>query len=66
VTRGGAGRPGGRVAAVASEEDDRVTTLELFFDLAFVFAFTQLSRLMAQEHDATGVLQALAASCCLC
>ena len=44
---------------VASVEGDRVTTLELFFDLAFVFAFTQLSRLMAQEHDALGVLQAL-------
>lgn len=49
----------GRVFAVANEEGDRVTTLELFFDLAFVFAFTQLSRLMAQQHDALGVLQAL-------
>lgn len=47
------------VRAVASREGDRVTTLELFFDLAFVFAFTQLSRLMAQGHDAVGVLQAL-------
>jgi low temperature requirement protein LtrA len=45
--------------AVPSREGDRVTTLELFFDLAFVFAFTQLSRLMAQQHDAHGVLQAL-------
>jgi low temperature requirement protein LtrA len=43
--------------AVASEEGDRVTTLELFFDLAFVFVFTQLSRLMAQQHNALGVLQ---------
>ena len=49
----------GPVRAVASREGDRVTTLELFFDLAFVFAFTQLSRLMAQDHDAVGVLQAL-------
>jgi low temperature requirement protein LtrA len=47
------------VRAVPSREGDRVTTLELFFDLAFVFAFTQLSRLMAQEHDALGVVQAL-------
>lgn len=47
------------VRAVASREGDRVTTLELFFDLAFVFAFTQLSRLMAQDHDAVGILQAL-------
>ncbi|MCU1411006.1 MAG: low temperature requirement protein [Rhodoglobus sp.] len=45
--------------AVVSREGDRVTTLELFFDLAFVFAFTQLSRLMAQQHDALGVVQAL-------
>lgn len=45
--------------AVPSREGDRVTTLELFFDLAFVFAFTQLSRLMAHEHDAVGVVQAL-------
>jgi len=49
----------GPVRAVASREGDRVTTLELFFDLAFVFAFTQLSRLMAQDHDAVGVMQAL-------
>jgi low temperature requirement protein LtrA len=47
------------VGAVVSAEGDRVTTLELFFDLAFVFAFTQLSRLMAQQHDALGVVQAL-------
>ena len=45
--------------AVVSREGDRVTTLELFFDLAFVFAFTQLSRLMAQEHDVLGVVQAV-------
>jgi low temperature requirement protein LtrA len=48
-----------RLRAVASDERHRVTTLELYFDLAFVFAFTQLSRLMAQQHDALGVLQAL-------
>jgi low temperature requirement protein LtrA len=47
------------IRAVTSREGDRVTTLELFFDLAFVFAFTQLSRLMAQQHDALGILQAL-------
>ncbi len=44
---------------VVSQEGHRVTTLELFFDLAFVFAFTQLSRLMAEHHDLLGVLQAL-------
>jgi low temperature requirement protein LtrA len=56
-------KAGGRlplVRAVSSREGDRVTTLELFFDLAFVFAFTQLSRLMAEQHDALGIFQALA------
>jgi low temperature requirement protein LtrA len=47
------------IRAVLSREGDRVTTLELFFDLAFVFAFTQLTRLMAHEHDALGVVRAL-------
>jgi low temperature requirement protein LtrA len=45
--------------AVTSEEGHRVTTLELFFDLAYVFAFTQVSGLMAQQHNALGILQAL-------
>lgn len=35
-----------------SQEGHRATRLELFFDLAFVFAFTQLSRLMALQHSA--------------
>ena len=37
----------------------RVTTFELFFDLVYVFAFTQVSRLMADTHTAFGILQAL-------
>ena len=37
----------------------RVTTFELFFDLVYVFAFTQVSRLMAETHSAMGILQAL-------
>jgi low temperature requirement protein LtrA len=37
----------------------RVTTFELFFDLVYVFAFTQVSRLMADTHSAFGILQAL-------
>lgn len=53
------GSGGSLIGAVASREGHRVTTLELFFDLAFVFAFTQLSRLMAQQHDALGILQAM-------
>jgi low temperature requirement protein LtrA len=42
-----------------SEEGQRVTTFELFFDLVFVFSFTQVSRLMAERHDALGVLQGI-------
>lgn len=37
----------------------RVTTFELFFDLVYVFAFTQVSRLMAETHSAIGIAQAL-------
>ncbi len=37
----------------------RVTTFELFFDLVYVFAFTQVSRLMADTHSPLGILQAL-------
>ena len=40
-------------------ESARVTTFELFFDLVYVFAFTQVSGLMADTHSALGVLQAL-------
>lgn len=47
------------LSSVRTREGDRVTTLELFFDLAFVFAFTQLSRLMAQQHDLAGIVQAM-------
>ncbi len=47
------------VTSRTSDESHRVTTLELLFDLVFVFAFTQVSRLMADTHSAVGVLQAL-------
>ena len=47
----------GRLRAAAAST--RVTTFELFFDLVYVFAFTQVSRLMADTHSAFGVLQAL-------
>ena len=36
-----------------------MTTFELFFDLVYVFAFTQVSRLMAETHSGFGILQAL-------
>ena len=37
----------------------RVTTLELFFDLVFVFAFTQVTQLMADRPTPAGALQGL-------
>ncbi|MGW4533055.1 low temperature requirement protein A [Nocardia sp. NPDC004340] len=52
-------RSTGARRAVASVEGDRVTTVELFFDLAYVFGFTQVSRLMAEEHTPLGVVQGM-------
>lgn len=48
------------LTAETSREGDRVTTLELFFDLVYVFAFTQVTQLMAHGHSAESVLQGLA------
>ena len=39
-----------------ADASNRVTTFELFFDLVYVFAFTQVSGLMADTHSAFGVL----------
>jgi low temperature requirement protein LtrA len=39
--------------------DHRVTTLELFFDLVFVFAFTQVTALMAADPTPVGALRGL-------
>lgn len=36
-----------------------MTTFELFFDLVFVFAFTQTSRLMEHEHSWFGAMQGM-------
>ena len=47
----------GRVRTMGAS--NRVTTFELFFDLVYVFAFTQVSRLMAETHSGFGILQAL-------
>ena len=46
-------------AVSTGQSVSRVTTFELFFDLVYVFAFTQVSRLMAESHSALGILQAL-------
>ncbi|MDG4861812.1 low temperature requirement protein A [Streptomyces sp. T-3] len=50
------GRPG---SDSALDQQTRVTTLELFFDLAFVFNFTQLARLLANDMTPRGMVQVL-------
>jgi low temperature requirement protein LtrA len=42
-----------------TSEGHRVTTFELFFDLVYVSAATQVTGYMAHEHTAHGVLQGL-------
>ena len=44
---------------VAVSEDARVTPIELFFDLVFVFAITQVTALMAADLTGRGVLRGL-------
>jgi low temperature requirement protein LtrA len=39
------------------ERDHRVSSMELFFDLVFVFAITQLSHLLIERLDLLGALQ---------
>ena len=43
----------------ALEREPRVTPLELFFDLVFVFAFTQVTSLMSADPTAGGVLRGM-------
>jgi hypothetical protein len=42
-----------------TSEDDTATTFELFFDLVYVFAATQVTGYTLRAHDALGVLQGL-------
>ncbi len=46
-----------RVRAVGTSADQSVTTLELFFDLVFVFALTQITELMAHDLSWHGVVR---------
>jgi low temperature requirement protein LtrA len=41
----------------AAERIERVTTLELFFDLVFVFTITELTTVLYESPDATGLLR---------
>src|SRR5690348_5889651 len=43
----------------AVDDTHRVTTFELFFDLVFVFAVTQVTAFMVNEHGAVGLGQGL-------
>src|SRR3954447_22907174 len=48
-----------RVSALRREDRaGHVTNVELFFDLVYVFAATQLSHLLVQHHTAVGALHA--------
>jgi low temperature requirement protein LtrA len=48
-----------RRLVVPADETARVTTLELFFDLVFVFALTQVTALMADDLTGRGLLRGL-------
>jgi low temperature requirement protein LtrA len=45
------------VQEAATEHAERVTTLELFFDLVFVFTITQLTSVLSEAPDAAGLLR---------
>src|SRR3954454_19215659 len=47
------------MAIPRGEGEERVTNLELFFDLVFVFAITQVTSLMAHHPTWTGVGQGM-------
>ena len=56
----GAPRPRRRLARIVpTDEGHGVTTLELFFDLVFVFAITQITAFMADDLGWRGVLRGL-------
>jgi low temperature requirement protein LtrA len=51
--------PGGTVLLRPRGGEQRVTSLELFFDLVYVFAITQLSHLLLAHPTVGGALQTL-------
>ncbi|MBD0694029.1 low temperature requirement protein A [Streptomyces sp. CBMA123] len=50
---------GEAASGAAGEAEKRVTWAELYFDLVFVFAITQVSGLLHHQHDLTGLFRAL-------
>ena len=59
ITQASERRSGILGGARPTSEDDTATTFELFFDLVYVFAMTQVTGYMVHAHDALGVLQGL-------
>jgi low temperature requirement protein LtrA len=59
ITEASERRSGILGGARPTSEDDTATTFELFFDLVYVFAMTQVTGYMVHAHDALGVLQGL-------
>jgi low temperature requirement protein LtrA len=59
ITEASERRSGILGGARPTTEDDTATTFELFFDLVYVFAMTQVTGYMVHAHDALGVLQGL-------
>jgi len=51
--------PSSRLTAVLRGDDERVTPLELFFDLIFVLAITQCTALMAHENSWAGLAKGM-------
>ena len=49
----------GLFRAREGQEANRVTNIELFFDLVFVFAVTQLSHRLLTHLDLTGAVETL-------
>src|SRR4051812_42152808 len=47
------------MAIPRSSTEERVTNLELFFDLVFVFAITQVTALMSEHPTWTGIAQGM-------
>ena len=56
-TGGPAMRTGETINLLRRRGDHRVTFVELFFDLVFVFAVTQLSHLLLEHFDLAGVFE---------
>jgi Bacterial low temperature requirement A protein (LtrA) len=54
ITEAGERRSGILDGARPTSEDDTATTFELFFDLVYVFAMTQVTGYMVHAHDALG------------